>query len=76
LIKSLFWAGLCKEEAKLDSRGIDFEIKKIKVRIKSYKTRIVPIINDDFLNDLKHQIGKTNQGYVLCDNNNQALVDT
>jgi integrase len=76
LIKTLFWAGLRREEAaNLDIRDIDFERKRIKVRGKGDKTRIVPIIDDDLLNDLKHLIGKNNQGYVFYYGNNQPLTN-
>jgi site-specific recombinase XerD len=75
LIKALFWAGLRREEATdLDIRDIDFERKRITVRGKGDKTRIVPIIDDDLLNDLKHLIGKNNQGYVFCQSNGKPVV--
>jgi len=75
LIKTLFWSGLRREEAaNLDIRDIDFERKRIKVRGKGDKTRIVPIIDDDLLNDLKHLIGKNNQGYVFYHSNNRQLT--
>ena len=63
LIKTLFWAGLRREEAvKLDARDIDFERKRITVVSgKGDKTRVVPIINDDFLSDLKYLISNKNK---------------
>ena len=56
LIKALFWLGLRRHELiALDVRDIDFERKRVKVREgKGGKTRIVPIIDYEFLSDLKH----------------------
>lgn len=76
LLKSLFWAGLRREEASnLDVRDIDFERKRVKVRGKGDKTRIVPIIDDDFLGDLKHLIEGRTEGPVFSGpSNNQIKI--
>lgn len=59
LIKSLWWLGLHRHElVALDIRDIDFERKRVTVRAgKGNKTRVIPIIDDEFLSDLKHLIG-------------------
>ena len=74
LLKSLFWAGLRREEASnMDVRDIDFERKRIKVRGKGDKIRIVPIIDDDFLGDLKHLIEGRTEGPVFSGPGNSQL---
>ena len=74
LLKALFWAGLRREEAtKLDIRDIDFGRQRIKVRGKGGKTRIVPIIDDEFVSDLKHLIGNRTDGAVFAGPNGKAL---
>ncbi|MGH1362267.1 MAG: tyrosine-type recombinase/integrase [Calditrichia bacterium] len=66
LLKTLFWAGLRREEAaQLDIRDIDFERKRIQVRGKGNKIRIVPIIDDEFLSDLQHLLAGRNSGPVF-----------
>ena len=41
LLKSLFWAGLRREEAiKLDVRGIDFDRKRIKAEVKATRPEL------------------------------------
>jgi len=66
LLKTLFWAGLRREEVtRLDVRDIDFERKRIKVNGKGGKVRTVPIIDEEFLSDLKHWIGKNTEGLVF-----------
>jgi site-specific recombinase XerD len=66
ILKTLFWAGLRREEVTLlDVRDIDFDRKRIKVRGKGDKIRIVPIIDDEFLSDLKHLLNGRNDGYVF-----------
>ena len=75
LLKSLFWAGLRREEASnLDVRDIDFERKRIKVRGKGDKTRTVPFIDDDFLGDLKHLIEGRIEGPVFSGTNGNKLT--
>ena len=40
---------------------------------KGNKTRIVPIINDEFLSDLKYLINNKEQGFVFSYGNNKGL---
>ncbi len=69
LVKTLYWAGLRRSEIQnLDIRDIDFNRKRITLTGKGNKTRVVPIINDEFLSDLKHLIGAKRQGFVFCYN--------
>lgn len=67
LLKTLHYAGLRREEAAgLDVGDIDFERKRITVRKgKGGKTRIVPVIEDELLVDLKYLLGKRTSGYVF-----------
>lgn len=67
LIKALYYAGLRREEAtKLDVRDLDFDRKRITVREgKGGKTRVVPVIDEEFLGDLKHLIGARKTGPVF-----------
>ena len=75
LLKSLFWAGLRREEASnLDVRDLDFERKRIKVRGKGDKTRTVPFIDDDFLGDIKHLIEGRVEGPVFSGTNGNKLT--
>ena len=76
IIKTLFWTGLRREElTKLDIRDIDFERKRLKVHGKGGKIRTVPIIDDEFLSDLRHQIGHRTKGSVfLGPNGNSPLT--
>jgi integrase len=59
LIKTLLWLGLRRHElVALDIRDLDFERKRVTVRAgKGSKTRVVPIIDDEFLSELKYLIG-------------------
>ncbi|MFX0137047.1 MAG: tyrosine-type recombinase/integrase [Candidatus Hodarchaeota archaeon] len=53
LIKILYWAGLRRSEVQnLDIRDVDFNHKRITLTGKRDKTRVVPIISDEFLIDL------------------------
>jgi integrase/recombinase XerD len=75
VIKSLYWLGLRRHElVALDIRDIDFERKRVTVRAgKGGKTRIIPIIDDEFLSDLKHHIGERRAGAVFLSNENKSL---
>ncbi len=75
LLKALYWAGLRREEAtRLDVRDIDFERKRIKVHGKGGKTRTVPIIDDEFLSDLKHLLGDRTSGPVFAGPSGKSLT--
>lgn len=76
VIKSLYWLGLRRKElVELDIRDIDFERKRVKVREgKGGKTRIVPIIDDEFLGDIKHLIGSRKSGPVFLSNKEKQLA--
>jgi site-specific recombinase XerD len=55
-------------------RDIDFERKRITVQNgKGGKTRIVPLIDDEYVSDLAHLIGLRKQGAVFLSNQDKAL---
>jgi integrase/recombinase XerD len=75
VIKTLYWLGLRRQElVNLDVRDIDFGRKRVTVRKgKGGKTRIVPMIDDEYLGDLKHLIGHRTEGPVFLSNQDRAL---
>ena len=75
LIKALWWLGLRRHELiALDIRDIDFERKRVTVRAgKGNKTRVIPIIDDEFLSDLKHLIGPRATGPLFCANGHKSI---
>lgn len=75
LIEALYYAGLRRFEAQnLDVRDIDFERKRITVRRgKGEKVRVIPILNDGFLSDLRHLTRDRTQGYVFLSTRNNKL---
>ena len=74
IIKALFWLGLRRKElCGMDIRDIDFERNRVKVRGKGDKTRIIPIVDDEFLSDLKHLIGTRKAGPVFLSNQCQPV---
>jgi integrase/recombinase XerD len=70
VIKTLYWLGLRRQElVNLDVRDIDFGRKRATVRKgKGGKTRIVPMIDDEYIGDLKHLIGHRMEGPVFLSN--------
>ena len=75
ILKSLYWLGLRRQELiDLDIRDLDFDRRRVKVREgKGVKTRIVPIIDEEFLSDLVHHIGQRKEGPVFLSNQGKAL---
>ena len=75
MIKTLYWLGLRRKElAELDVRDIDFERRRVNVRQgKGGKTRIVPMIDDEYISDIKHLIGGKKEGPVFLSNQNKNL---
>ncbi len=75
LVKTLWWLGLRRHEVRaLDIRDIDFARKRVTVlKGKGEKTRVVPIIDDEFLSDLQMLIGDRKTGAVFLSNENKAL---
>ncbi len=75
ILKSLYWLGLRRQELiDLDVRDLDFDRRRVKVREgKGAKTRIVPIIDEEFLSDLAHHIGHRAEGPVFLSNQGKAL---
>jgi len=75
ILKSLYWLGLRRQELiDLDIRDIDFERKWVTVREgKGGKTRIVPVINDELLSDLKHLTSGRKSGPVFMSNQGKGL---
>lgn len=47
--------------------------KRVKVRSKGEKTRIIPIVDDEFLSDLKHLIGTREDGPVFLSNQGKSV---
>ena len=75
IIKTLYWLGLRRQElVNLDVRDIDFQRKRVTVREgKGGKTRIVPIIDDEYLGDIKHLIGNRKEGPVFLSNQDKQM---
>ncbi len=75
LIETLYYSGLRRFEAQnLDIRDIDFERKRITVRKgKGDKVRVIPILNEGFLSDLKHLTKNQSHGYVFLSTHNDKF---
>lgn len=75
VIKTLYWLGLRRHElVSLDARDIDFERKRVNVRRgKGEKTRIVPMIDDEHIGDIKHLLGGRTEGQVFLSNQGKQL---
>ncbi|MBI4708314.1 MAG: tyrosine-type recombinase/integrase [Candidatus Omnitrophica bacterium] len=75
ILKSLYWIGLRREELTLlDIQDIDFERKRVIIHGKGKKIRVVPIINNDLLSDLKYQIGNRGGGPVFSGPSGENLT--
>jgi len=75
ILKSLYWLGLRRQELiDLDIRDIDFDRKRVQVRAgKGDKTRIIPIIDEEFLSDLMHHSGGRTEGPLFISNQDKPL---
>ena len=75
LIKTLWWLGVRRSELiTLDVRDFDKKRKRITVRKgKGSKTRVIPIINDEYLSDLLLLIGVRKTGPIFLSNRNRAM---
>jgi len=75
IIKTLYWLGLRRKElVELDVRDIDFDRKRVLVREgKGSKTRIVPIIDDEYLSDLQHLLGSRQEGPVFVSSQRKQM---
>ncbi len=75
VVKALFWFGLRREElVELDIRDIDFERRRITVRMgKGEKTRVIPCVDEETLNDLRHLIGERQTGPVFLFGRNRKF---
>ena len=76
IIRSLYWLGVRRQElVDLDVRDIDFERRKVTVREgKGGKSRPIPIINDDFLMNLRDHTENRKSGPVFLSNRGDRLA--
>ena len=75
LIKTLWWLGVRRSELiNLDVRDFDKKRKRMTVRKgKGGKTRVIPIINDEYLSDLLLLIGSRKTGPIFLSNRHRAM---
>ena len=75
LIKTLWWLGVRRSELiNLDVRDLDVERKRVTIHEgKGGKTRVIPIINDEYLSDLLILIGRRKSGPIFLSNRNRAM---
>jgi integrase len=75
LLKTLWWLGVRRSElTTLDVRDVDVERKRVIIRKgKGGKTRVVPIINDEYLSDLLILIGGRKTGPIFLSNRHRAM---
>lgn len=78
LIKTLYYAGLRRFEAcNLEVPDIHLQVKRIIVRHgKGNKMRVVPILDDDYLHDLKQLIGKRTEGPLFPNRSGNKNMST
>lgn len=75
LIKGLYYAGLRRFEViSLDVRDIHWAINQLVVREgKGDKTRVIPLLDQEFKGDLQHLIGKRVEGPVFMTSQGKGL---
>jgi integrase/recombinase XerD len=75
LIKTLWWLGVRRSELiHLDVRDFDEQRKRMTVhKGKGGKTRVIPIINDEYLSDLLILIGGRKTGPIFLSNRHRAM---
>ena len=75
LIKTLWWLGVRRSELiNLDVRDFDEQRKRMTVhKGKGGKTRVIPIINDEYLSDLLILIGGRKTGPIFLSNRHRAM---
>jgi integrase len=75
LIKTLWWLGVRRSELiTLDVRDFDAKRKRMTIyKGKGGKTRVIPIIDDEYLSDLLMLIGSRKTGPIFLSNRNRAM---
>ncbi len=75
LLKTLWWLGVRRSELiSLDVRDFDEKRKRMTVhKGKGGKTRVIPIINDEYLSDLLMLIGSRKTGPIFLSNRHRAM---
>ena len=75
LIKTLWWLGVRRSELiTLDVRDLDAKRKRMTIhKGKGGKTRVIPIINDEYLSDLLLLIGSRKTGPIFLSNRHRAM---
>jgi len=76
LIKTLWWLGVRRSELiQLDVRDLDVERKRVTVQAgKGGKSRVIPIIDDEYLSDLIILIGNRKTGPIFLSNRNRNMA--
>lgn len=76
LVKTLWWLGVRRHElVDLDIRDLDFPRKRVTIHHgKGGKTRVIPIIDDEYLSDLRMLIGARRKGPIFLSQRRHALT--
>ena len=76
LVKTLWWLGVRRSEfIHLDIRDLDVERKRITIREgKGRKTRVIPILDDEYLSDVLLLIGSRKTGPIFLSNRTCAMA--
>jgi len=76
LIKTLWWLGVRRSELiNLDVRDVDVARKRMTIQKgKGGKTRVIPIINDEYLSDLLLLIGSRKTGPIFLSNRHRGMA--